>query len=75
MKLTKEEMWNIRQQINVFFRQELGEDDGGLVAAMLLGEKSGLNEEELFLTNGFKTIFAKELVSLILNWFQNQVIV
>lgn len=36
---------------------------------------SGLNEEELFLTNGFKTIFAKELVSLILNWFQNKLTV
>ena len=36
---------------------------------------SGLNEDELFLTNGFKTIFAKELVSLILNWFQNKLTV
>lgn len=36
---------------------------------------SGLNEDELFLTNGFKTIFAKELVSLILNWFENKLIV
>lgn len=36
---------------------------------------SGLNDDELFLTNGFKTIFAKELVSLILNWFQNKLIV
>ena len=36
---------------------------------------SGLNKEELFLTNGFKTIFAKDLVSLILNWFQNKLIV
>lgn len=36
---------------------------------------SGLNQDELFLTNGFKTIFAKELVSLILNWFQNKLIV
>lgn len=36
---------------------------------------NGLNDDELFLTNGFKTIFAKELVSLILNWFQNKFIV
>ncbi len=36
---------------------------------------SGLNARELFLTNGFKTIFAKELVSLILNWFQNKLTV
>ncbi len=33
---------------------------------------SGLNKDELFLTNGFKTIFAKELVSLISNWFQTK---
>ena len=36
---------------------------------------SGLNNDELFLTNGFKTIFAKELVSLILNWFENKLTV
>ena len=36
---------------------------------------SGLNADELFLTNGFKTIFAKELVSLIVNWFQTKLIV
>ena len=29
----------------------------------------------MFLTNGFKTIFTKELVSLILNWFKNKLIV
>ncbi len=36
---------------------------------------SGLNKDELFLTNGFKTIFAKELVSIITNWFQNKLTV
>ncbi len=36
---------------------------------------TGLNKDELFLTNGFKAIFAKELVSLILNWFQNKLTV
>ena len=36
---------------------------------------SSLNEKELFLTNGFKAIFAKELVSLILNWFQTKLTV
>lgn len=36
---------------------------------------SSLNKDELFLTNGFKTIYAKELVSLITNWFQNKLIV
>ena len=36
---------------------------------------SSLNNDELFLTNGFKNIFAKELVSLILNWFEKKFIV
>jgi len=56
----RERMWNIRQQINVFLRQELGEDDGGLIAAMLLGEKSGLNEEDknLYQRNGISHILA-----------------
>lgn len=37
--------------------------------------RSSLNKDELFLTNGFKSIFAKELVSLILNWFENKFVV
>lgn len=37
--------------------------------------KNSLSETELFLTNGFKTIFAQDLVSLILNWFANKFIV
>lgn len=36
---------------------------------------SSLNKEELFLTNGFKNIFASGLVSLILHWFENKFIV
>lgn len=36
---------------------------------------NSLNRDELFLTNGFKNIFAKELVSLILNWFEKKFIV
>ena len=56
----REGMWNLRYQINVFFRQELGEEDGGLIAAMLLGEKSGLNEEDknLYQRNGISHILA-----------------
>lgn len=34
--------------------------------------KNSLDTKELFLTNGFKTIFANELVSLITNWFRNK---
>ena len=37
--------------------------------------RNSLSETELFLTNGFKTIFAQDLVSLILNWFANKFIV
>lgn len=37
--------------------------------------RNGLNKDELFLTNGFKTIFAKELVSLILDWFSEKLTV
>ena len=36
---------------------------------------NNLHKDELFLTNGFKNIFAKELVSLVLNWFENKFIV
>lgn len=56
----REEMWNLRQQTNEFLQQELGEDDGGLIAAMLLGEKNGLNEEDknLYQRNGISHILA-----------------
>ena len=37
--------------------------------------QSSLSDTELFLTNGFKTIFAQDLVSLITNWFQNKFMV
>ena len=32
---------------------------------------SSLNNDELFLNNGFKNIFAKKLAALILDWFKN----
>lgn len=37
--------------------------------------ESSLNPQELFLTNGFKNIFANKLVSVILNWFENKLTV
>ena len=37
--------------------------------------ENGLNNDELFLCNGFKTIFSKELASIILNWFDKKFIV
>lgn len=36
---------------------------------------SGLNADELFLSNGFKTIFSKKLVSVIQGWFDSKFIV
>lgn len=42
---------------------------------MLEIAESSLNDTELFLNNGFKSIFASELVELILNWFSNNFIV
>lgn len=43
-------------------------------AAMEIALES-LSDEELFLCNGFKSIFSKELTSIILNWFENKFIV
>lgn len=37
--------------------------------------RNSLSKTELFLSNGFKTIFAQDLVSLILNWLANKFIV
>ena len=37
--------------------------------------ESSLLDTELFLTNGFKTIFAQQLVTLITDWFQNKFLV
>lgn len=37
--------------------------------------QSSLSDTELFLTNGFKTIFAKDFVSLIIEWFKNKFMV
>lgn len=37
--------------------------------------ESSLNKEELFLNNGFKTVFSQKLVSLILSWIDNKFMV
>lgn len=34
-----------------------------------------MDREELFLSNGFKTIFSKQLATIILSWFENKMIV
>ncbi|MEG0864379.1 MAG: ATP-binding protein [Clostridia bacterium] len=44
------------------------------VGAMALA-KSNLDDEELFLMNGFKAMFSAKLVALISNWLDNQLMV
>ncbi len=37
--------------------------------------KNSLNQEELFLTNGFKLIFSPKFTKLIVDWFTNKFMV
>ncbi len=55
-----EGMWRVGQEAQQFLIQELGEEDGSLISAMLLGEKSGLKEEDksLYQRNGISHILA-----------------
>ena len=55
-----EEMWQIRQKSLKILKQELGEENGAIIGAMLLGEKNGLNEEDknLYQRNGISHILA-----------------
>ena len=56
----RESMWQIRQTAHEFLKQELGEEDGALLSAMCLGEKSSLEEEDksLYQRNGISHILA-----------------
>ena len=56
----RESMWQIRQTAHEFLKQELGEEDGALLSAMCLGEKSSLDEEDksLYQRNGISHILA-----------------
>ena len=56
----REGLWSVRRLADEKLRQELGEEDGALVSAMLLGEKAGLNEEDknLYQRNGISHILA-----------------
>ena len=55
-----ETMWKIRSRIKEELKFHLGEKDGSLVAAMLLGEKDGLEEESksLYQRNGISHVLA-----------------
>ncbi|MBR6862097.1 MAG: ATP-binding protein [Acidaminococcaceae bacterium] len=44
-------------------------------AKMLELAKDGLTNTELFLTNGFKSIYAQKLTAVIMDWFENRFIV
>ena len=56
----QENMWQFRQEVCAFLIRELGENDGSFICAMLLGEKSSLNEENksLYQRNGISHILA-----------------
>lgn len=56
----REKMWEMRQKAGRFLGQELGTDDGAIISAMLLGEKSSLDEEQksLYQRNGISHILA-----------------
>lgn len=56
----REGMWQLRQKAHDFLKQELGEEDGALISAMLLGEKSSLKQEDknLYQRNGISHILA-----------------
>ena len=56
----RENMWQIRQKAHAFLKHELGEEDGALISAMCLGEKSSLDEKDknLYQRNGISHILA-----------------
>ena len=53
-------MWQLRIWLQQKLVKELGEKDGSLIAAMLLGEKSSLEEEseDLYRRNGISHVLA-----------------
>ena len=58
--ILQEKMWQFRQNMQDILQQQLGERDGGLMGAMLLGIKSELNQEDksLYQRNGISHILA-----------------
>lgn len=59
-KPLKEALWKFREDSFQLLKTSLGEKDGALIAAMILGEKSGLEAEskELYQRNGISHILA-----------------
>ena len=58
--ILQEKMWQFRQNMQDILQQQLGERDGGLMGAMLLGIKSELNQEDksLYQRNGISHMLA-----------------
>lgn len=58
--ILQENMWQFRQNMQEILQYHLGQRDGGLISAMLLGEKSDLEAEDknLYQRNGISHILA-----------------
>ena len=58
--ILRENMWQFRQKMQEILQCYLGQRDGGLISAMLLGEKSDLEAEDksLYQRNGISHILA-----------------
>lgn len=56
------------KEIKPYITDKLYKNTGGLVEIA----KNSLNQEELFLTNGFKLIFSQTFVKLVTDWFMNK---
>lgn len=57
--------------INAYLINEFEQNSEGIIAIA----KSNLNDEELFLMNGFKNMFSSKITNIIWNWFNNKFIV
>ncbi|MCL2814178.1 MAG: ATP-binding protein [Oscillospiraceae bacterium] len=63
--------FGVLDAIQNYFVNAFEQNSGGAIALA----KNNLNEEELFLMNGFKTMFSAKLVSLITDWLDKKVMV
>lgn len=59
------------KNINTYLLNTIHQNEDSLIEI----SKNSLNDEELFLVNGFKLIFSQDLVKLITTWFENKFMV
>ncbi len=59
------------KSINKFMSDSISRNEESIIEI----SKNSLNDEELFLTNGFKLIFSQNFVKMITNWFANKFMV